>query len=80
MSVLMGDSALIPRPEMVTMRITGKVKWFTNAKGCGFIEREGGADVFVHFSVQGNGFRRSRKDRRSSSRSSMAPRASRLAT
>jgi CspA family cold shock protein len=41
-----------------TMRITGKVKWFNNAKGYGFIERDGGADVFVHFSaVQGNGFR-----------------------
>jgi cold shock protein len=41
-----------------TMRITGKVKWFNNAKGYGFIEREGGSDVFVHFSaVQGNGFR-----------------------
>ena len=40
------------------MRITGKVKWFNNAKGYGFIEREGGSDVFVHFSaVQGNGFR-----------------------
>jgi CspA family cold shock protein len=41
-----------------TMRITGKVKWFNNAKGYGFIERDGGSDVFVHFSaVQGNGFR-----------------------
>jgi CspA family cold shock protein len=41
-----------------TMRITGKVKWFNNAKGYGFIEREGGSDVFVHFSaVTGNGFR-----------------------
>ena len=40
------------------MRITGKVKWFNNAKGYGFIERDGGSDVFVHFSaVQGNGFR-----------------------
>ena len=39
------------------MRITGKVKWFNNAKGYGFIERDGGSDVFVHFSaVQGNGF------------------------
>src|SRR5437762_11910894 len=41
-----------------TMRITGKVKWFNNAKGYGFIEREGGSDVFVLYSViQGEGFR-----------------------
>ena len=33
------------------MRITGTVKWFNNAKGFGFIEREGGSDVFVHISA-----------------------------
>lgn len=38
--------------------VRGTVKWFNNSKGFGFIGREGGPDVFVHFSaLQGDGYK-----------------------
>jgi len=49
-----------PKQEVQKMseRVTGTVKWFNAGKGYGFIEREGGPDVFVHYTaIQADGFR-----------------------
>jgi CspA family cold shock protein len=53
------DSVLRETPgKGNTMATQGTVKWFNSEKGFGFIQREGGDDVFVHFSaIQGDGYR-----------------------
>ncbi len=40
------------------MKLSGKVKWFNDSKGYGFIEQEGGRDIFVHYTaIEGDGFK-----------------------
>jgi CspA family cold shock protein len=52
------NAAIAGSSSAMSNRIQGTVKWFNGTKGFGFIARQGGPDVFVHYSaIKANGFR-----------------------
>ena len=53
-----GPMAFSSQGGVVRVRTSGKVKWFNEAKGYGFIKQDSGRDIFVHYSeIQEEGFR-----------------------
>jgi CspA family cold shock protein len=57
-ATLKKDLGQVGEERDMSEREQGTVKWFDNAKGYGFIKRENGEDVFVHFrQIRGDGFR-----------------------
>lgn len=53
-----GSILIYPIAGEVLALAEGKVKWFSNKKGFGFIEQENGPDIFVHFSnIESSGFK-----------------------